>query len=112
MAKKLKEIKQTNGELVQTTPSSLEQLWGLTGAEKYGTMDVAEYETSLAEMNKADLYREALKRNLMPTDQRENLKRKLVKAFNSYIASFNFPVNPIQPVTPSKEILKILADGK
>lgn len=112
MAKKLKELKQIDGKQESIVPTTLEQIFGSTGEEKYGTLDQTAYESELTEMNKTDLYREAVKRGLMPTDHRQQLEKKLIKAFVEHKNAFTFRPAPVPDKKLSKEALKILAEGR
>jgi len=109
-----KELKQVHGKTETFEPTSLEQIWGNTGLnENYKTFELEEYEKELGEMTKADLYAHAVKVGVLPTDDREQLNRKLVKEFCRYTASYRRPIAAKDKlVKPTKATLKILSEGR
>lgn len=110
--KKKNDIKKINGKVENFQPTSLDQIWGDTGINKYGTLDLEAYKNSLNDLNMSDLQSHARKLGVFPTDGRENLIKKLVKEFNSFSNSFKMPKQVNQNSTPSKAALKILSEGR
>jgi len=92
MAKKklnLNEIHQAHGkDENRDTVQSLDQLWGDDGLSKYKTLDLAEYTTQLAEMNKTDLQNHAAKLGLVPIDSRDLLVKRLVAEFKKHVTKY------------------------
>jgi hypothetical protein len=112
--KKIKELVEINGKVETFQPTTLAQIWGDTGKDKYGTLDVSEYEQKLKSMNKSDLQAHARSLGIMPDDNYDLLKRKLKQEFLLHINEYRLPSPP-----PSKgksaltpEVAKILAEGK
>ena len=113
MAKrKLNELHQTHGKVETYTPSTLNQIWGDTGIDKYNTFNLEEYKQDLSEMAKADLRSHAVKMGIIPIDDREQLERRLIKEFNIHTASFRRPVINKPTAKPTKEVFKILSEGR
>jgi len=107
-----KELKQIDGKEERHEPSSLEQIWGDSGLSKYNTFDVNTYKQNLAEMTKADLQSHAVRVNIIPIDDREQLVKRLVREFNRHVGSFQQPVVKKNEVKPTKEVFKILSEGR
>jgi hypothetical protein len=106
-------IHQAHGHIETFKPTTLAQILGSTGMNKYGTMDENEYTSSLASMNKADLQTHATKVGLVPIDDRDRLVKRLVHEFRLHVASFNQPAerrSAPRPMVP--EVAKILAAGR
>ena len=110
---KLNDLKQLDGKEETFQPTTIEQVLGNTGLNKYGTLNLEEYKQTLADMTKADLRVHAVENGIIPVDDRNQLENKLIKVFCSHAASFTRPssTKPRQ-VQPSKEILKILSQGR
>ncbi len=115
---KLKELKQADGKdhSVDTEPKqkrvirSLDDLWGTT-LSKYNTTNLDAYKKQLAEMNRADMQREATKIGLVPIEDRRILTERLVKEFIKVTAAFNTQhVEPLK-VHFTKKALDILSEG-
>lgn len=112
MVKQTKELKQTHGRNDEFVPTTLDQIFGETGLSKYGTMDENVYTARLAEMNKSDLHAHAARFGIMPIDNRDRLVKTLLKEFKLYVHSFQKPQPIAQPKKISKEVEKILAEGR
>lgn len=110
---KKKKITQIHGKVEDFKPTTLDQVWGGTGASKYKTLELDKYKESLAEMNLSDLQAHAIKIGIIPSDSRDLIIKKLLKEFTLYSNEFKHPINNTKlPVKLSKEALKILAEGK
>lgn len=115
MAKKklnLNEMHQAHGkdesrDMVQ----SLDQLWGDDGLSKYKTLDVVEYTTELAGMNKSDLQNHAAKLGLVPIDSRDLLVKRLIAEFKKHVTKYEKVRKP-ESKNESKEaaVRKLLSD--
>lgn len=115
MAKKnkLEQLHQTHGKVETFQPTTLDQIWGDNGMSAYGTNLESEYVEEISEMNKTDLYRHAVAKGVVPCDDRNMLTRKLIKQFNDHWNAFKVPKLQVNPAKmPSKEIQKILAEGR
>ena len=112
---KLQDMDQTDGMDQGETyePSSLEQVWGDDGTDKYKTLDINTYEKVLANMSKSDLKNEAIRVGLLPIDNHEQLRSRLTREFNAHVASYRKPDNPNNQVQLyDEEVMKILGEGK
>lgn len=107
-----KKTVQIHGKSEDFQPTSLDQIWGDTGVNKFGTLIEANYISYLRELNKSDLQTHAAKIGIVPVDNREMLVKKLLKEFKLHVASFRKPRNIPEPKRVSKEALKILAEGR
>lgn len=101
--KKLSDLKQTDGKVYEVNSpvkrdkvGSLDELFGYHKSQ-YKTHNESEYAETLAAMNKADLQQECVKVGLMPHDNREIMKERLLKAFRRTTASIT--QRPPAPVT-------------
>jgi hypothetical protein len=108
---------QTHGKVddEKRQPTTLEQVWGgFNEMARYGTLDEQEYEQQLKEMNLTDLHAHARKLGFVPVDSVERLRGNLMREFRSYAAYLSKPVpdKKTKPKNPSKEIDKILAEGR
>lgn len=113
--KKLADITQVDGKVEKFVPTSLDQFWGLdNGMSKFGTLELDEYEAKLNEMNKADLQEHAVKQGLIPTHEREILRKRLVTEFKRHVAGFRKPeqTQTFESKLPSQAIRAILGEGK
>jgi len=115
MAKKklnLKEMHQAHGkDENRDTVQSLDQLWGDDGLSKYKTLDLTEYTTQLAEMNKTDLQNHAAKLGLVPIDSRDLLVKRLVAEFKRHATKYQ-KLRKAEPKDESKEakVRKLLSE--
>lgn len=112
----MKKIKQVHGKIDSSEKefTTLDQIWGNTGLNKYGTFSVEEYTKILSEMNKTDLQAHAIKHGTVPIENRERLVLNLVREFKKHVASFNKPkiTNKNDPKKITKKVLDILAEGR
>jgi len=90
---------------------SLDQLWGDDGSSKYSTLDLNEYISNLAEMNKTDLQNHASKIGLVPIDSRELLVKRLVAEFKKHVNRYE-KVRPQETKNSTLEskVKKLLSD--
>lgn len=115
MAKKklnLNEMHQAHGkDENKNSVQSLDQLWGDDGLSKYKTLDLVEYTSNLAEMNKSDIQNHAAKLGLVPIDSREILVKRLVSEFKKHVTKYQ-PVRKQEIKDDSKEakVRKLLSD--
>jgi hypothetical protein len=116
--KTLKDLKQIDGKSEKPkkiTAHTLEQIWGEdSGLVKYKTFDLDEYKTQLNEMTAADMREHASKLGVMPIDNIERLKNRLVTEFIKHVSSFNRPepIGVAASKNVSKKVLDILAEAK
>lgn len=109
---KLNNLSQTHAKEETTQPTTLDQIWGDTGMSKYKTLIESEYVNELNDMMKVDIQSHASKLGLIPIDNTDLLKRRLVAEFRKHISQFNKPSTAVQNENISKEARKILSEGK
>lgn len=111
--KKLEELSQSHGMEEKFVPSTLDQVWGDEGLSKYGTLDEDVYSDKINEMNKTDLWSHASKLGLVPIDNTSLLKKTLISEFRKHVSGYKRPPEiKQQQQNISKEVLKILAEGR
>ena len=113
----LEELSQTHAKEEKTRPSTLDQIWGDTGTNKYGHFSEDQYLQSLKEMTKADIHSHAQKMGLIPIDNRGQLVKRLMKEFRLHKAKFiNAPTQDTnsfkEKSSVSPEVIKILKEGR
>ncbi len=113
----MKELTQTDGmakEEGQVAHTSLDQVWGDDGVSTYKTMDENVYSDSIDGMAKADLKTEAVRVGLLPIDNTDQLRIRLMRQFRAHVSEFNRPLIQPQenPLEMSEEARKILSEGK
>ena len=107
-----KNMKQAHGKN-EFVPTTLDQLWGDTGTgRKYNTLDETEYLAYIQDMNKSDLQSHAVRIGMIPVDNRETLEKRLLKEFRVHVAGYTVPQIKTKSKVPSKEVEKILAEGR
>ena len=114
---KIEEMSQAHGKEEKPLYSTLDQLWGDTGLQKYGTLDETEYSSQLKNMTKSDIQAHANKLGLIPIDNREELEKRLLKEFLQHktIHTARVPDNLRTSNLEgnlSTEARKILSEGK
>ena len=113
MKKTLKNLRQTDGKVAERKGNfkSLDEIFGFNHA-KYPTHDEAKYSRGLSDMNLADLYKEAVRVGLLPTDNRNLLVERLMKEFKRTTAGvLTSDMKPVQ-LKPSKKAMEILGDAR
>ena len=110
---KLSELNQAHGKNeYESQKVTLDQIWGDTGSGKYKTLDVNVYTEQLSEMNKSDLQSHATTVGIIPIDNKELLKKRLIAEFQKHVSSFSVPKNNINPIKLTKEAKNILSEGR
>ena len=113
--KPVKEMTQTHGmvEGEKYEPTTLDQVWGDDGLSKYSTMDAKVYQEKVDNWLLADLKNEAIRVGLLPVDNAEMLKDRLVREFSVHVSSYRKPSQAQEnPSQPSADIQKILREGR
>jgi len=106
-------MSQAHGKVESVEPTTLDQIWGDTGLTKYNTLDEKEYEGQLDNFTKSELQAHATKVGLIPVDNRETLKTRLIREFNKHTSSYKKPpMKASKQVKLSTEVKKILSEGK
>jgi hypothetical protein len=111
---KVSQLSQTHGKTEKFKPTTLDQIWGDTGMNKYKTLDEEEYKERLKDMAKVDLQTHAAEIGLIPIDNTTQLKKRLLAEFKKYVSSFKVPEvkSNNDKNRLSKEAQKILNEGK
>ena len=108
-----KELSQAHGQVDKYEPTTLSQIWGDDGTSKYKTLDEKEYAIQLADMSRTDLHAHASQIGLIPVENVEQLKKRLINEFQKHVAQYKKPAfNKKPPLNVSKETLKILGEGR
>jgi hypothetical protein len=116
--RKTESLKQTDAMVREDKfqPSTLEQAWGDDGTSKYKTLNLDVYEQVLRNMSKADLKNEAVRVGLLPVDNMDQLRIRLIREFNGHVASYKKPESPSNPSIDDPNldpnIRKILGEGR
>lgn len=112
-ALKIGDLNQTHGKIEGFEPTTLEQIWGSDGTETYSTMEENEYLDQLNGMAKVDMQAHATKVGIMPIDNMEMLKGRLVKQFKSHVNAYRKPITQTRKdIKLTKELRNILGEGK
>jgi hypothetical protein len=114
---KIEEMSQTDGMAVDESqeefvPSTLDQVFGDDGTAKYKTLNNEVYEQVLNNMSKADMKSEAIRVGLLPIDNVDQLKNRLMREFTAHVSSYKRPSIKIQDTPVSDESRKILEEGR
>ena len=110
--KKIKELSQAHGKEEKFQATTLDQIWGDEGTSRYRTLDVGEYEKQLGDMALADLQAHATQVGLIPIDNMEQLRKRLITEFQKYTSAYKVPKINTKNKPVSKEAMRILAEGK
>lgn len=110
--KNLDKISQIHGKEEKFQPTTLEQIWGSDGNDKYFTTNQAEYEEWIQSATKSDLFKHATKVGFVPTDNVGMLRKKLLQEFKKVMSTYKFPSEK-KKKNPnlSKKALDILKEG-
>jgi len=112
---KAKELKQTHAMIEKETfvPTTLDQIWGDSGEQKYKTLDPEEYKNWLDEQDKASLQTHATSVGLLPVEHVGELKKRLVREFNVHRAKFTKPSSSSNELPKlEKDVKDILNEGR
>jgi hypothetical protein len=111
---KLTQLAQADGKDEKFVPTTLDQIWGEGIDHKYGTSSFEAYQEQIEAMDTAELYEHARKHGVVPVDDKERVRRNLLRAFREHIQSFRQPVQPPQMKLEDlpKDIQRILAEGR
>jgi|7_EtaG_2_1085326.scaffolds.fasta_scaffold00888_17 hypothetical protein len=117
-AKKVENLTQTDGMVKGETsvPSSLDQVWGDDGTSKYKTLNLDVYERVLSNMSKSDLKAEAVRTGLLPIDNMDQLRIRLIREFRAHVSSYKRPTGlkreSVDDPNLDPDVRKILSEGK
>ncbi len=111
---KLESLSQTHGKQDKYQPTTLDQVWGDSGMSKFGTMNEEDYEKQLGNMTRSDLFAHATEIGLVPVENLDNLKKRLLAEFQLHVSEYRRPLSTDDGTSreiPDK-IKKILSEGK
>lgn len=80
---KLESMEQTTGKEYTDQVRTLESVLGVKEVNEFGTANARVFEENISEMNLVDMQTLAVKIGVMPSPNKPNLKKRLLKAFNS-----------------------------
>lgn len=115
MAKKskIKDLNQIDAKEETSRPTTLDQIWGDTGLQKYGTNNFEEYQTYIRSLNRTDIHAHAMKVGMLPTDNQEILIARLEREFRRHVAAYQAPSQTKDKTNKiSKDVQKILSEGR
>lgn len=104
----LENAEQANGKVESENITRLDQLLGDNGLWKYNTLDKAQYENSLKEMNTAELRSHASKMGIMPVANRDRLLKRLNMEFAKHVSIYKAQA----PITSKKQGMIKVAGSK
>lgn len=112
--KKQKVNVQVNGKNEERKSyKTLDQLFGDSGANKFGTLELDSYQNKLAAMNIVDLQEECTKYGLMPGYDRHRMIERLLGEFKAHLFSYSKNDKVVNNAKPaSKAALAVLSQGK
>ncbi len=110
---KLQQLNQIDAKEEIGKPTTLDQIWGDTGLQKYGTNNLDEYKIYLRSLNRSDIQSHAIKLGMLPTDNHEILVARLEREFQRHISAYQAPANDSRKQKKiSKDAQKILSEGR
>lgn len=90
-SQKLDELSQLHGKNDSYEPTTLDQIWGDSGLNKYGTVDHGQYMKELDEMSRTDINAHAINLGIIPVEDRTRLEERLSQEFNKHVNSYRKP---------------------
>jgi hypothetical protein len=111
--KSVKNLSQAHGKEEKFEPTTLEQIWGDDGSTTYGTLNENAYTKQVDDMNMSDLQAHASTVGIIPIDNRNTLRERLLREFRKHVSSYKKPVqesNSAARIDP--EVMKILSEGR
>ena len=115
MAKKskLQQLNQIDAKEELGKPTTLDQIWGDTGLQKYGTNNFDQYKDYLRSLNRSDIQAHAIQVVMLPTDNYEILVARLEREFRRHTSAYQAPAdNNKKQKKISKDVQKILSEGR
>lgn len=110
--KSLSSLSQSHGKEENFEITTLEQIWGDDGSTVYGTLEEEDYSKKLDDMNMSDMQAHASTVGIIPIDNRNTLRDRLLREFRKHVASYKKPVAPTEEKKVDPEIMKILSEGR
>lgn len=110
--RKIENLTQIDAKEEKGKPTTLDQIWGDTGLTKYGTKDIKEYKEYLRTLNRTDIQAHAMQVGILPTDNHEILLARLEREFLRHVGSYNVPTEKTKSKKVSKDVQRILSEGR
>jgi hypothetical protein len=111
--KSVKNLSQTHGKEEKFEPTTLDQIWGDDGSSTYGTLNESTYTDKVDDMNLSDLQAHASTVGIIPIDNRNTLRERLLREFRKHVSSYKKPVQQSESLRDiDPEAIKILAEGR
>ena len=111
--KSVKNLSQTHGKEEKFEPTTLDQIWGDDGTSTYGTLNENAYTLQLDDMNMSDLQAHASTVGIIPVDNRQTLRERLLREFRKHVSAYKKPIHETEPPTHvDPEVMKILSEGR
>ena len=111
--KSVKNLSQTHGKEEKFEPTTLDQIWGDDGSSVYGTMEETNYQGEIDDMNLSDLQAHASRVGIIPIDNRQTLRERLLREFRKHVSAYKKPKSPSVPeLHLNKEVMGILSEGR
>jgi hypothetical protein len=111
--KSVKNLSQTHGKEENFEPTTLDQIWGDDGSSTYGTLNENAYTKQVDDMNMSDLQAHASTVGIIPIDNRQTLRERLLREFRKHVSSYKKPVHEVQSASRiDPEVIKILSEGR
>lgn len=97
-----------NANFVSET--GLYQLLGDRGDGVYKTRDINEYKADIDKMNKAELFKHAAEKGIMPKISPDRVRKELLKKFQAHYNKYKNPSKDqiVEPIPPNEKILEIM----
>lgn len=112
MSKTNKEKRFADGKVEDFKPTTLDQVWG-ENTHDYQGQTLEEYAEYLSELNKADLQAHAIKKGILPSDNRERTVNKLLSGYKTSLAqSRKLPNIQKKNITLDKQDRQTLSEGR
>lgn len=83
MLNKLESMEQTTGKEYTDQVRTLESVLGVKEVNEFGTSNARVFEENISEMTLVDMQTLAVRVGVMPSPNKPNLKKRLLKAFNA-----------------------------
>ena len=110
---KLKDLNQIDAKAENGKPTTLDQIWGDTGLQKYGTKNFDEYKAYIRSLNRSDIQSHAVKTGILPIDNYEILVARLEREFQRHVTAYQAPADNRQKQKKiSKDAQRILSEGR
>jgi hypothetical protein len=105
-------LNQNDAKAENGKPTTLDQIWGDTGLSKYGTKNFEDYKDYLRGLNKTDIQAHAIQIGILPIDNHEILLARLEREFLRHVGSYNTPQEKTKTKRVSKDVQRILSEGR